>query len=194
MCHTRRSPVIKPRRKRRGWLTCLIIFFILLCLGVVALVGIAFLKPEWLPFEIPFLARDNNLLIGYPNSDGETDLYLLRLGQTLDKGTLLAEGVVHANTNFIFLQQDTTANLSGYPYDFGAFIPGQPTLLYWYSNGEGEITLSRVAISDKQPVTLWEDDTELLRGRCYPIWKTSSCAVNRTPSRAAFCRVGGRLC
>ena len=161
-------PVIKPRRKRRGWLTCLIIFFILLCLGVVALVGIAFLKPEWLPFDIPFLARDNNLLIGYPNSDGETDLYLLRLGQTIDKGTLLAEGVVHANTNFIFLQQDTIANLSGYPYDFGAFIPGQPTLLYWYSNGEGEITLSRVAISDKQPVTLWEDDTELLRGALLP--------------------------
>ena len=58
---------VKPRRRGKWLLTCGIIVVVLICLAVVAVGVIAFVKPELLPFDIPFLSSNNRILVGFPN-------------------------------------------------------------------------------------------------------------------------------
>ena len=151
-------PDAPPRRKKNWPVTCLIIAVMLFCLGAAALVSVVLLKPEWLPFELPFLKSNDKLVIGLPGESGEIDLYLLRQGKAAEKGLLLAEDVTAASAALLYQSQDTLVNLADAAYPFGAFIPEQDTLLYWYANGEGKISLLRLELDQKAPFTVWEGD------------------------------------
>jgi hypothetical protein len=161
-------PAVKPKKKSRCLVTCLILGVILLCLAAAALVGVVLLKPEWIPFDIPFLSSNDRLVIGVPTTGVESDLYLLRQGKQLDSGLLLAEDVSPADSTLFYLPQDGMTSLADSAYPLGAFIPGQEALLYWYSDGDGEITLQRLALDQKTPVTLWQDDAASLTGYVLP--------------------------
>ena len=158
----------KPKKKRSCLVLILVIGLVLLCLAAVALVGVALLKPEWIPFDIPFLSSNNRLVIGVPGSGTESDLYLLRQGKALDTGLLLAEDVSKVQSEFFYLAQYGRSNLAGGYYPLGAFIPGQEALLTWYSESGGEITLQRLDLSEKTPQTLWQDDAASLTGYVLP--------------------------
>ena len=158
----------KPKKKRNCLVTCLVIGVVGLCLAAAALVGVALLKPEWIPFDIPFLNSGNRLVIGVPGSGTESDLYLLRQGKQLDSGLLLAEDVSKVQSEFFYLPQYGMASLADRYYPLAAFIPGQDALLTWYSESGGEITLQRLALSEKTPLTLWQDDATALTGYVLP--------------------------
>mgnify|MGYP001122526481 CR=1 FL=1 len=158
----------KPKKKRNCLVTCLVIGVVGLCLAAAALVGVALLKPEWIPFDIPFLNSGNRLVIGVPGSGTESDLYLLRQGKQLDSGLLLAEDVSQVQSEFFYLPQYGMASLADRYYPLAAFIPGQDALLTWYSESGGEITLQRLALSEKTPLTLWQDDATALTGYVLP--------------------------
>jgi hypothetical protein len=165
-------PAPKPKKKSRCLVTCLIVGVILLCLAAAALVGVVVLKPEWIPFEIPFdipfLSSSNRLVIGVPGSGTESDLYLLRQGKQLDSGLLLADDVTKVPSDFFYLPQSGMSSLADHYYPLAAFIPGQDALLYWYSDSGGEITLQRLALDQKTPLTLWQDDATSLHGFVLP--------------------------
>ena len=164
-------PASTPPRKRRWWLTCLILLLILLCLAVVALAAVAYFKPEWLPFDIPFFPNQNNLIIGLPHDKGdepaEMDLYMVRMGRTVDQGVLLANRAEQADSYMVFMRQDTLYSLAGYSFLYGGFVPEQDYLLYWYTDAE-RITLNRMDINDKTPITLYEERADTLGGYLLP--------------------------
>jgi hypothetical protein len=185
------TPPASPRRKSRGMIACLIIFLFMLCLVVVAVVGVALIKPEWLPFEIPFLTSRNNLIVGFPNRDGETDLYLLRLSQTQDKGVLLAENTLVTSSNIFFQRDNAFQVLAGYPYAFGAFVPGENYLLYWYTDSDGKITLGRMAVNQKTPAILYEEINENLVGVLLPNFQDLFLLEARGPEERCYLSVAG---
>ena len=155
----------KPKRKFRWGLACLVLVFLFLCLAVLAIAGIGYFKPEWLPFEIPFLSGSNNrILVGFPNRDGETALYLLRLGQKQEQGTLLADRVTQPAGNFWIQQDQELLPLTGISYPFGGFVPGQNYALYWY-NDNGEISVDRIIANQKTPVNLFSGSTPSIWGQ-----------------------------
>jgi hypothetical protein len=168
MPYTPDPGVAAPKRKSRGLITCLIIFLVLGCLAVAALVAVALLKPEWLPFDIPFLSRNNSLIIGFPNRDGETDLYLLRQGQTIDQGILLAENALATSVNFYYQENNTIRTLADYMYPFGAFVPRQNYLLYWYMNDDGQIILGRMMVNQEKPSVIYEENAVSMLGVILP--------------------------
>ncbi len=159
---------LKPKKKRSCLVIFLVIGLILLCLVAAALVGVVLLKPEWIPFDIPFLSSNNRLVIGVPGSGTESDLYLLRQGKALDSGLLLADDVTKAQSGFFYLPQFGMSSLADRYYPLAAFIPGQEALLYWYSESGGEITLQRLDLNQKTPLTLWQDDAVSLTGYVLP--------------------------
>lgn len=181
-----------PKRKKRWPLTCLIIAMILLCLGAAGLVGVVLFKPEWLPFEVPFLQSEDKLLIGLPGPGGEADLYLLRQGKAAEKGLLLAEDVTAAPSQLLYQPLNALINLAGPTYPFGAFIPGQETLLFWYTNSGGETSLLRLELDQKAPFTVWQGDATAVTGYVLP--NMQDVYINATQDGQATCylSIGGQ--
>jgi hypothetical protein len=185
------SPAVKPKRKRRWWLSCSIIFIVLLCLAVVALVSVALFRPEWLPFDPPFLENNNNLIVGIPTEDGETDLYFLRQGKAVDQGLLLAESVTQANSALFYQSQDALVSLAGGAYPFGAFIPEQNYLLTWYTGADGDIILQRLELDQKDPFTLWQDNAASLAGYVLPNKQDLFFSIEQEPGLSCFLSTAG---
>lgn len=184
-------PTGKTKRKKRWLLSCLIVFIVLICVAVVALVGVTLLKPEWLPFEVPFLKYDNYLIVGIPDESGTADLYLLHQGKAADQGQLLAEAVTSTNSALYYQSQDAQVRLAGSAYPYGAFIPEQNYLLTWYTRADGEIALQRLELDQKEPFTLWQDNAASLTGFVLPNWQDLFLSIEHEFGQSCYLSTAG---
>ena len=144
---------------KKALITLGVTLVILCILGAVAVVVLA------IQFDLlPFLGGGGTrMIVGFPSRRGETDLYLLRMGQEQEKGTLLVEEVFPGDVYASLFQEVYFSNIGSARYSFGGFVPGQNYLVYWYADQDGEITVNRIAFNQDTP-------TELLNSNSNYVW------------------------
>jgi len=129
--------------------------------GVVLLISLAVAAVTWF---IRSSTGGSRLLLAFPERSGEYDLYLLRLKQSQDEGTLIAEDV--RNTTGYFSIRDADKHfISIGNYDYGGFVPETDSLLFWYQGSDGDIFLEKMGVNGDQPTSLFDSNSEYLVGR-----------------------------
>ncbi|HEX9092328.1 MAG TPA: hypothetical protein VF831_12605, partial [Anaerolineales bacterium] len=143
-----------------------IVLYLVIGLGLIAAaaIGLVLLNPDILPFKLPSVAeKSNSLLVGSANQDGEYNLYLLRLGQKLEQGMLLAEETTLSAGSFSIESGQEALTLTGLVYPYGGFIPGTNKLLYWF-NQAGKLNLNQLSIGQTVPINLFSGVTPYIWG------------------------------
>ncbi|MBN1979361.1 MAG: PD40 domain-containing protein [Anaerolineae bacterium] len=125
---------------------------VLLCLGVVCIAVVALLV-------LPSLGGRDEILLAFPNGDGEADLCLLKLGQDQDQGTLLAEGVQSTYLSFPLIKDGVYQSRIGGSY--GAFLPDSDRLFLWYRLDD-DIVIQQMRIGDAEPIEVLESGADSL--------------------------------
>jgi Tol biopolymer transport system component len=133
-------------------------------LGIVCLLTLAIV----VVFIFPKLGGGGSgILIGIPTSDGEADLYTLRLGQDLEQATLLAENVLESDL-YVYSLQDSQYSRIGNPMlNFGGFVPNQNRLVFWYADSDGESYLQRFQMNQDAPTELYHGNFNYMYGTIY---------------------------
>jgi len=106
---------------------------------------------------IPMLTGGDQILLAFPDRDGEVELYLLKLGQDQDEGTLLAEEVTWASTDFELLEDERYRRMGG---TYGGFVPDSDRLLLWYEL-DGDVVIQQMRVEDKEPTEVMESGDDL---------------------------------
>lgn len=125
---------------------------VLLCLAVVCIAVVALLV-------LPSLGGRDEILLAFPNRDGEADLYLLKLGQDQDQGTLLAEDVRSTYLSFPLIKDGVYQSRIGGSY--GAFLPDSDRLFLWYRLDD-DIVIQQMRIGDAEPIEVLESGANSL--------------------------------
>lgn len=141
------ASALSPRRRRRG-----------LLLALVGLVGVAILAvgavAVWLLLRpgggIDFTSSEE-LVLAFPNRNGEADLFLLELGQPQDEGVLLAEDAIAADR--VSLQHwDLGSAFYSISGAYSAFVPGSERLLLYYREpGDDDVVIKQAVIDNGEP-------------------------------------------
>ena len=155
------GPEKKGLLANRSILIALVVIIIAGCLLVVAAGGFY----AWQKGLLSFGGGGSEILLGFPNNSGEADLYHMRLGQEQDRGTLLTENALQAEGYFWIRQGDYYRQIGNSAYNYGGFIPGQSSLLYWYTDDSDEISLNRIALNADTPTTLLSANSSYLWGQ-----------------------------
>ena len=143
-------------KRSAPWL--LLVILIVLCFCLVCIVAIlAVFRPEWLPFGLPGISRDQ-IILRVPDRRQEADYYLVRPGQDVQRGLLLADDTQEASPT---LWGQQTANGFAYrPFGFGAFLPESRSLLYLVQ-AEGGTSLNLQGRRGGEPRQVHETDARI---------------------------------
>ena len=125
---------------------------LLLCLAVVCIAVVVLLVA-------PSLGGRDEILLAFPNRDGEADLYLLTLGQDQDQGTLLAEDAQSMYLAFPLIKDGVYQSRIGGRY--GAFLPDSDRLFLWYRLDD-DIVIQQMRIGDAEPIEVLESGADSL--------------------------------
>ena len=125
---------------------------LLLCLAVVCIAVVVLLVA-------PSLGGRDEILLAFPNRDGESDLYLLDLGQDQDQGTLLAEDAQGMYLAFPLMKDGVYQSRIGGRY--GAFLPDSDRLFLWYYLDD-EAVIQQMRIGEAGPIEVLESDADHL--------------------------------
>jgi Tol biopolymer transport system component len=139
----------------------LIIGLVLICLITLAGFAWAACSFGWIQCG----GGGDRIVIGMPNRNGEADLYLLRLGQDLERATLLAEDTLISTTNISYQEDGNIYSIGNYNHHVGGFIPGQKELVIWFENDAGEIFVQRQAINQDSPTPIFDSNQGDIYGR-----------------------------
>ncbi len=91
----------------------------------------------------------SRILIGAPDRHGEADLYLLRPGQKIEDGVLLAEDTQSTYGQFVAVtNQQELYQIGNYLTNYGGFIPHSDKLLVWYFDDQNEYVLGYMDDND----------------------------------------------
>ena len=149
--------------KKKGVLPALIAVLVVLCLGALAIAGFVLCQAGVLPF-CP--GNDNRIVIAMPNRDGEAELYLLRLGQDIEKATLLAENAYRSDFYLSYMQGEMFYSLGGFG-GFGGFIPEQSYLVFWYEDDDGDVHVLRQEFNQDTPDEIYDSSSSTTGGRLF---------------------------
>jgi hypothetical protein len=133
------------------WIALAILALCLVC-TLVLVAGIVVLSTQGVSL---FGGRGNRIVLEVPGHANESDYYLVRMGQEVDRGTLLAEDVLPA-PGFLISQQGSQSRMIG-THPFGGFVSGTNFLLYKTSLDD-ETTVYRLALNRADPSILLETD------------------------------------
>lgn len=131
-----------------------VIVLLVICAAAVVFVGIPMLTGKSI---FSGLAGGDQILLAFPDRDGDIDLYLLKLGQDQDEGTLLAEEVTWASTDFELLEDERYRGMGG---TYGGFVPDSDRLLLWYEL-DGDVVIQQMRVGDKEPTEVMESGDDL---------------------------------
>lgn len=107
------------------------------------------------------LPQGREILLAVPQNAGEYDLVMLKVGQNLERGTMLAENVQSAVgrnvlVSYLVSQPAYRAiNLSA--SGFGGFIPNSNRLLIYYVKRD-RVYVKEIRTGDKEPVEIMRTD------------------------------------
>jgi len=123
-----------------------------------AVVAGVFLLPQFLP-------QGEQVLLAFPNRDGDADLYLLKLGQEEDKGVRIAEDAVAASQAWFHhvKDQEYKGQVGGV---YGGFIPNSNRVLYWYQDGD-EAVVREITVGDEEFSEIMDTKALPLRGAVF---------------------------
>ena len=164
----------EERPKRRKGLTCaivaVVVVLLVICAAVVVWVVVPALTGKQIIPAIPGLSdllspsRDQ-ILLAFPSRRGDVELYLLKLGQDEDEGTLLAEDAEEALlVDFWLLEEGKyQSRVLG---DYGSFVPDSDRLLLWYRL-EDEIVIQQMRVGDEEPTEVMDSKADVLLGAVF---------------------------
>lgn len=130
-------------------------------IGLLLVVILAVVAVNWF---LDSGAGGNRLLLAFPDRGGENDLYLLRLEQTKDEGTLIAEDV-RAALGYFWVSEAPDQFIPVGSYEYGGFVPESDVSLFWYQDDDGDIFLNKMRAKDDQPTLLFDSNSSYLMGR-----------------------------
>ena len=138
------------------WVLMALLIVLCFCL-VCVLAAVALFRPDWLPIDLSGLSRDR-IVLRVPDRGQEADYYLLRPGQDIDNGRLLADDAIQASTTW--WGQQTGEGFAWHPLAFGAFIPESGALLYSVQTPD-ETSLLYLGRRRSDPVQVLETDARI---------------------------------
>jgi len=138
------------------WVLLALLLVLCACL-VCALIGVAILRPERLPIDLSVFSRDQ-IVVRVPDRGDEMDYYLLRPGQRLDSGRLLADDALEASPTL--WGQQSAQGFAWRPFGFGAFLPESRALLYSVQTPD-ETSLFFQARRGREPLPIHETDARV---------------------------------
>jgi len=136
------------------WIALVILALCLVC-AVVLVAGIVVFSTQGLSL----FGGSSRIVLEVPGRANESDYYLVRLGQEVERGVLLAEDVLPA-PGFLIRQQGSQSRVIG-SHPFGGFVAGTNFLLYKTSL-DGQTTVYRLALNQAEPSTILETDSTSL--------------------------------
>lgn len=113
--------------------------------------------------RLPFFGLEEKMLVAVLGKDGQVDLQLLRPGQPLTEGVLLAEDALQTD-ELNYEHWNAYEYLGGSAGYFGAFVPDTDQLLFWYHE-EGDEDLIIRALGGKAA-----EAVELLTTDALPVY------------------------
>ncbi len=150
--------------KQSTWIGIIVVILLLgvLCLACL-LAGIVLIRPELLSFSWPG-AAGGHIVLAVPGHRGESDLILLRSGQAVERGVVLAEGARPGGGNLVTWREGQTVHV-GSP-EFGGFTDRDGLLLQ--AQVDGETRLMRMPVSGREPEAVFESDSGRFTAYVFP--------------------------
>ena len=141
--------------KQSTWIGIIVVILVLgvLCMTCL-LVGAVLVRPDLLSFSWPGGAG-GRIVLALPVRHGESDLVLLRSGQSVDRGVVLAESARPGGGTIVTWRDGQTIPL-GSP-EYGGFTAQDELLLQAQLDGQGR--LMRMSTSAREPEEIFESDT-----------------------------------
>ncbi|MBN1660000.1 MAG: zinc ribbon domain-containing protein [Anaerolineae bacterium] len=108
--------------------------------AVIAVLGVLLVVALVIIFVVaPRLRARDRIMVAYPARNDESDLYLLNLGQEVDRGVMLVDEEEEPYLVYVLAVDRET-----YGYHFaadrmGTFAPGSNYMLYWYLDGDDAV-------------------------------------------------------
>ena len=135
-------PGSEERPKKKRWLgLVLAIGAVVVLLAAAAFAVVKFAFPGLLP-------QGEHVLLAFPNRNGESDLYLVKLGKNEDDGQLIAENAIRSREVSVHYRDDDGL-WSPIGLEYGGFVPQTNRVYYWYEE-EGDAMLRGITIGDKE--------------------------------------------
>ncbi len=145
------------RRKGLVWgIAIVAVILLVICAVAVAWLVIPRIQAGQMPQIIQdILPKGKQILLAFPDRDDVAELYLLKLGQAQDEGTLLAEEADQAFLAFgVWEEQALQGSIVG---DYGGFVPGSNRLVFWYT-ADGDTVIQHMRTGDKEPTEIIESE------------------------------------
>lgn len=115
-----------------------------LCLFAVAVI-VYLMQPDWLP-----KFGQDRLMVAFPISSSEVDLYLLKSGQAKEDGYLLAENAQPASGQYsIINRKGEIEPFRISTFNYGRFVSGANYIFFWYKEDSGVALKSQPVSNDK---------------------------------------------
>ena len=147
------GPAARPRRRKSRLGLFLAIGGVMVVLT--AVVVIVFFLPQ-------FLSQGEQVLLAFPNRSGESDLYLLKLGQDEEEGVRIAEDTIEASRVWVsFVEKGEYEGQVGGVY--GGFIPNSNRVLYWYQDDD-EVVVQEITVGGKESSEIMDTKALPLQG------------------------------
>jgi hypothetical protein len=125
--------------------------------GLLCVILVAVLALNWLSSA---LFGGHQVLLGFPDPNGEVDLALLKLGQDEEKAIEMADDVTRSeDAVFAFFDDGMVQGLIGETY--GGFIPNTNRLICWYQDDGGD-TVVEGMVGKKGPTEIMDTDDYLV--------------------------------
>jgi hypothetical protein len=132
-----------PRKKSRLGLF-LFGALVLVLVAAVAVAAVLFWD-EILGFIRP---TSEHVLLASLDRSGEADLYLVKLGQEEDEGTVLAEEALPGREVY-FRYMENGEWISSFGGEFGGFVPASNHVVFWFSDGD-EVVMRGIDVGDDE--------------------------------------------
>jgi dipeptidyl aminopeptidase/acylaminoacyl peptidase len=107
------------------------------------------------------LTGDSEILVGFPDRDGELDLYVLKAGQPEEKWSLVAENADLTFVSMLLLEDELYyGGVAGF---YGGFVPDSDHVLLWYEL-DGELTVQHMRVGGDEPTDVLNAGSNRLWG------------------------------
>ncbi len=138
------------------WVLLALLTILCVCLVCVVIL-VAILRPERLPIDFSVFSRDR-IVVRVPDRGDEMDYYLLRPGQRLDTGRLLADDAFEPSP--ALWGRQSAQGFAWRPFGFGAFLPESRALLYAVQSPAGT-SLYLQDRRGREPLPIHETDARV---------------------------------
>ena len=107
----------------------------------------------------------NHILLGMLHRDGLADIYLLKAGQELEKGQLLAEDISGSgDVIFTYMEDENKSQSIGDINNMAGFVPDTNYIVFWYWD-DGDVRVRQLKIGNDEADEILKTDALPLSGR-----------------------------